>query len=350
MKSHGIIPPLSFRDERFMRMAIEEAKLGIGKTAPNPAVGAVLVKNGRLLTKGYHHAAGMPHAEIEALRQVTTTQSQGATIYITLEPCSSHGRTPPCTEAIIAAGIKKVIYGATDPDARHQGRAARVLRAAGIEVVMGYLDERCSALNTHWNHLQTTRLPWIIAKAGMSLDGHLDSPPHRRWITSAQSRKETMKLRASVEAILVGGETVRTDDPSLTIRGIKLTKGTPQPWRVVWTRSGDLPPNAKIFTDKHRERTLVFTGKSLHTVLKELGKRGISSVLIEGGGRTLGEAFDKRLIDEIRFYIAPIVQGGSVPAVAGRYRSMGRPIRLSKVIYTRIGSDLVISANVLKKG
>lgn len=329
-------------------MAIREAKLATGKTAPNPCVGAVLVKNGQLLAKGYHQAAGLPHAEIEVLRQVTEKQSCGATIYITLEPCSSHGRTPPCTEAIMAAGIKRVIYGATDPDARHQGRAAKFLRKAGIEVVKGLLEKECAALNTHWNHRLFTGFPWIIAKAGMSLDGFLDSPPHRRWITSTASRREAMKLRASVEAILVGGGTVRADNPALTIRGIKLSKDHLQPWRVVWSRSGDLPPHAQIFTDKHRDRTLVFTGKSLRAVLKELAKRSISSVLIEGGSETLGEAFDRKLVDEIRFFIAPIIQGGSVSAVKGKGRSIKNALHLTNVTYTKIGSDVMISGSIKK--
>lgn len=330
-----------------MRRAIEEARLGIGKTAPNPAVGAVLVKNGRLLATGYHHAAGLPHAEIETLRQVTPAQAHGATLYITLEPCSSHGRTPPCTEAIITSGIKRVVYGATDPDARHRGRAAKLLRAAGIEVLEGLLDKECAALNTHWNHRILTGLPWVIAKAGMSLDGRIDSPPHRRWITSNASRKEAMRLRSSVEAILVGGATVRTDDPALTIRGIRLPKGHPQPWRVIWSRSGDLPKEAKVFTDKHHERTLVFIGKSLRAVLKELGKQGISSVLIEGGGTTLGEAFARTLVDEIRFFIAPVIQGGRIPVLGGETIS---PAHLNEVSYQKIGSDVMISGMVKKKG
>lgn len=335
-----------------MRTAMEEAKLGTGKTAPNPVVGAVLVKNGRLLAKGHHHAAGMPHAEIEVLNQVTSSQLKGATLYITLEPCSSHGRTPPCTEAIINAGIKRVVYGATDTDPRHRGKAAAILRKAGIEVFSDFLAAECSALNLHWNHRIATGFPWVIAKAGMSLDGRLDSPLKlrgRRWITSAKSRKEAMKLRASVEAILVGGGTVRTDDPALTIRGIKVTKGHPQPWRVVWTRSGDLPKTAQILTDKHRDRTLVFTGKSLRAVLKELGKRGISNVLIEGGGTTLGEAFQKNLVDGIRFFIAPIIQGGKVPTLGGKgFQSLGKSPQLTQVSYTRIGSDVMISGIVKK--
>ncbi len=329
-----------------MRMALEEARLGLGKTAPNPVVGALLAKNGRLLAKGYHHAAGLPHAEIETLRQVTAAQAVGATLYITLEPCSSHGRTPPCTEAIIAAGIKRVVYGATDPDSRHQGRAAKILREAGIEVVSGLLASECAALNTHWNHRVSTGFPWVIAKAGLSLDGRLDSPPHRRWITSAASRRETMHLRSSVEAILVGGATLRTDDPALTIRGIKLPKEHPQPWRVVWSRSGDLPEQSQLFTDKHQERTLVFIGKSLRAVLKELGKRGISSVLIEGGGTTLGQAFGKKLVDEIRFFIAPVIQGGKISVLGDQALS---PVKLTEITYKKIASDVMISGKVKRE-
>ena len=176
-------------DERFMRLAIKEASRALGLTAPNPAVGAVIVKNGRVLAKGYHHAAGLPHAEIEALKKLPPSRSKGTTLYVTLEPCSSHGRTPPCTKAIMASGISHVVYGATDPDKRHRGRASKILKKAGISVTESILEEECAALNTHWNHRSTTGMPWVIAKAALSLDGRIDSPPHRRWITSAASLK-----------------------------------------------------------------------------------------------------------------------------------------------------------------
>ena len=350
-------------DERFMRLAIKEASRALGLTAPNPIVGAVIVKNGRVIAKGYHHAAGLPHAEIEAIRKLEdrrwkigdrshpkllTPNSQlpaaGSTLYVTLEPCSSHGKTPPCTEAIIGAGVLRVVYGATDPDKRHLGRAAKILRKAGIEVTEGILSRECAALNSHWNHLASTGLPWIITKAGISLDGRIDSPLHRRWITSAASRREAMRLRASVEAILVGGGTVRADDPSLTIRGIKLPKGHPQPWRVVWSRTGKIPRKSKLLTDTHRARTLVLSSMTLRKVLQELGKRGISSVLIEGGGKTLGEAFRRKLVDEVRFFIAPVIQGGSVPAVSSLISSA----HLTDTSYTKIGSDVMISGKVKK--
>jgi diaminohydroxyphosphoribosylaminopyrimidine deaminase/5-amino-6-(5-phosphoribosylamino)uracil reductase len=341
-------------DERFMRLAIKEASRALGCTAPNPAVGAVIVKNGQIMAKGYHQAAGLPHAEIEALAKagfIPHSQSpiphhlKGATLYVTLEPCSSHGRTPPCTEAIIAAGIIRVVYGATDPDKRHRGSAARILKKAGIAVTEGILEEECTALNTSWNHRATTGMPWVIAKAALSLDGRIDSPlhlPSRRWITSATSRKAGMHLRAKVEAILVGGATVRTDNPSLTVRGIKLPKGHSQTWRVVWSRSGTLPKKSKLLTDAHRKRTLVFSAMTLRKALQELGKRGISSVLIEGGGQTLGEAFKAKLVDEVRFFIAPVIQGGKVPAVSARIS----PAHLTDVYYTKIGSDVMISGRI----
>ena len=353
-------------DERFMRLAIKEASRALGRTAPNPAVGAVLVKGGKIIARGHHRAAGLPHAEIEAFKelearswklgkrkagaekppQLPTPNFQlpaaGSTLYVTLEPCSSHGKTPPCTEAIIAAGIGRVVYGATDPDKRHRGRAAKILRKAGIEVTEGTLSRECAALNSHWNHRASTGLPWVIAKAGMSLDGRIDSPPRRRWITSAASRKEAMRLRASVEAILVGGGTVRADDPALTIRGIKLQKNHPQPWRIVWSRSGKIPKKSQLLTDTHRARTLVFTDMTLRKVLRELAKRGISSVLIEGGGHTLGEAFKRNLVDEVRFFIAPVIQGGNVPAVSGHIT----PAHLEDVTFKKIGSDVMISGRV----
>jgi diaminohydroxyphosphoribosylaminopyrimidine deaminase/5-amino-6-(5-phosphoribosylamino)uracil reductase len=328
-----------------MRTAIAEAAKGSGKTFPNPAVGAVIVSGGKIISRGFHHAAGLPHAEIEALRGIAPGQTLGATLYVTLEPCSSHGKTPPCTGALIASGIGRVVYGATDPDKRHRGRAARILNNAGIQVAGGVLSEECAALNPHWNHRHSTGMPWVIAKAGMSLDGRIDSPPRRRWITSAASRHEAMHLRASVEAVLVGGGTVRTDDPSLTVRGIRLPRGVPQPWRVVWTKGGNLPKTSRLLTDPHRHRTIILSGMSLRAALKELARRGISSVLIEGGGSTLGEAFARKLVDEVRFFIAPIVQGGNVATLGERGLP---PVILKDAVHTRIGADVMVSALVGK--
>ena len=332
-------------DLKMMRLALKEAQKGIGNTSPNPAVGAVLVKNGRVLAKGWHQAAGCPHAEIEALRSLKNKSSaKGATIYVTLEPCSTHGRTPPCCESIIASGITRVVYGARDPNPQNAGRADTILRQSGIEVLSGVMELECASLNRAWNKWIHTGLPYVVAKTGMSLDGRIGSPKGRRWITSEASRKDAMQLRATSGAILVGAETVRADNPSLTVRGIPVKQ---QPLRVVWSRSGNLPSDCRLLTDEHREKTLLFDGKSLREVLQDLGRRGIEQVLIEGGGRTLGEAFDEGLVDHIVFYVAPVLIGGETPSVGGSgVENNESAIRLLNPTYTRIGDDIRIEGAV----
>lgn len=333
-------------DIPFMKAALAEARKGAGRTHPNPAVGAVVVKNGRILSKGWHHAAGMPHAEIEAIARLKKlSDARGATLYVTLEPCSTHGRTPPCTQAIIDAGICRLVYGARDPNPLHAGRADRILKKAGVAVSSGVMEQECALLNEAWNKWISTGLPFVVAKAGMSLDGCIVSPPGRRWITSEESRFDAMKLRATCDAILVGGQTVRTDNPKLTVRGIPRAA---QPLRVVWTRSGNLPSRCHLFTDAFRQKTLVYRDKLLREVLQDLAGKGVARLLIEGGGHTLGKAFDLGLVDRVVFYIAPVLTGGGVPAVAGLgagSNEEGR--RLDRVTYRRIGPDLRIEGRVL---
>jgi diaminohydroxyphosphoribosylaminopyrimidine deaminase/5-amino-6-(5-phosphoribosylamino)uracil reductase len=332
-------------DEEFMREAIREARKGAGATHPNPAVGAVIVSGQIIVAKGWHRAAGSPHAEIEALKRARR-RARGATLYVTLEPCSTQGRTPPCTRAIIEAGLTRVVYGATDPNRKHSGRAAAFLSRAGIEVHAGVLAGPCAALNLEWNKWISTGMPYVIAKAAMTLDGRINSPPESRWITSEASRHDAMKLRSRVQAILVGGGTVRADDPQLTVRGISPSS---QPLRVVWTRSGQLPASARIFTDEHRDRTIVLTGISLGSALRELGSQEVASVLIEGGGRVLGEAFDSSLVDEVCFYMAPILVGGAIPVTSGRgVRDNEHAVRLSSVQFKRIGSEVRLTGTVLR--
>ncbi len=334
-------------DDKFMRRALAEARKGAGKTTPNPAVGAVIVKAGRVLATGYHRAAGEPHAEIEAIRALKNPgQARGATIYVTLEPCSTRGRTPPCTDAIVRHGFARVVYGATDPNPAHAGRAAALLRAAGIAVDIGILHAECHALNTAWNHWIRTGSPYVIAKCGLSLDGRIGSHPESRWITSAESRRDAMQLRSSVDAILVGGGTVRADNPMLTVR---LGNGEGrQPWRVVWSRSGDIPPDCHLLADAHRDRTLLFERQSLKEVLAALGRLEIVSVLIEGGGFTLGKAVDENLVHEVVFYMAPQILGGGIPAIGGlgvESIALGRHLR--DVAYTQIGNDIKIAGKLL---
>ena len=331
-------------DEKFMRLALREAARGIGLTSPNPVVGAVIVKGGRVLAKGLHRAAGGPHAEIEALRALRNpSRACGATIYVTLEPCCTHGRTPPCTDAILAAGFSRVVVGATDPNPRHAGRAFAILEKAGVRVTHGVLAAECTVLNAAFNKWITTGLPLVIAKAGLSLDGRLARPHGEgQWLTSAASRMDAMKLRASVDAILVGAGTVLADNPRLTLRGVRGR----QPLRVVLAGRRPLPPGAHLFCDEHRGRTVVYRGKTLRQVLRDLARRGCTSVMIEGGGSLLGAAFDARLVDRVRFYFAPLLCGG--PAVIGA-TGAGDPatgLRLENVVHRRIGPDLCVCADV----
>jgi diaminohydroxyphosphoribosylaminopyrimidine deaminase/5-amino-6-(5-phosphoribosylamino)uracil reductase len=332
-------------DIKFLTAALREAEKGSGLTHPNPAVGAMVVKNGKILSRGWHHSAGCPHAEIEALGGLRkATDAGGATLYVTLEPCSTHGRTPPCTDAIIRAGIRRVVYGARDPNPSHAGRADGILKKAGISVTRGIMAKECALLNEAWNKWIATGFPFVIAKAGMSLDGCISTPPGRKWITSEESRFDAMKLRAGCGAILVGGETVRTDNPRLTIRGIPSVS---QPWRVIWTKSGKLPRKSHLFTDTFRDKTLVFKNLPLREVLRDLGGRGVEKVLIEGGGQTLGEAFDQRLVDRVVFYVAPVLMGGRVPGIAGNGVGSNREgIRLEDVCYQQTGPDLKIEGLV----
>lgn len=326
-----------------MREAILEAKRGMGWTSPNPIVGALIVRKGHIIGRGFHRKAGCAHAEIEALRSLKSFETaRGAELFVTLEPCSTQGRTPPCTDTLVHTGLARVIYGATDPNPQHAGRANAILRRAGIEVTTGVLEEECLLLNEGWNKWIRTQMPFVIAKAAMTLDGRIASHPKRRWITSVASRKNAMILRASVDAILIGGETVRVDNPRLTLRGVP---ARPQPWRVVWTHKRPLPANAKIFTDRYRDRTLVFQGKSLKEILHSLGTRGVSSVLIEGGGTVLGMALDQGLIDKFCFYYAPTCLGGNVPAIGGiGVPSPEQALHLVRATYTRLGEDLRLDA------
>jgi diaminohydroxyphosphoribosylaminopyrimidine deaminase/5-amino-6-(5-phosphoribosylamino)uracil reductase len=324
-------------DEHYMRLAIVEARKGLGRTSPNPTVGAVIVSAaGRVIARGYHQAAGQPHAEIEALKALRRADSaRGATLYVTLEPCSTKGRTPPCTDAILDAAFARVVIGTIDPNPAHAGRGLRILQRKGVEVHSGVLRSECEALNPGFNKWILNRIPLVVAKAGLSLDGRLTRPPgESRWLTGPQARADAHGLRASVDAILIGANTLRTDNPHLTVRGVKNAR---QPWRVVLTQSGNLPRGARLFTDKHRERTLVYRREKgatrvdvfrsdsttfessffwrkpslLEGVLQHLGDREVTSVMIEGGSRVLSEAFDAHLVDRVQFYMAPLICGGT---------------------------------------
>src|SRR5437764_1750702 len=218
-------------EERFMRVALGLARQGYGMTSPNPMVGAVLVKGGKIIGRGWHRRAGEPHAEIEALRDAERRghNVRGATLYVTLEPCSTYGRTPPCTEAIGGAGIRKVVAGATDPNPRHAGAGFERLRRAGVQVTTGVLEQECNSLNEAFNHWIVQRTPLVTVKAAMTMDGKIATAAgESKWITGEEARAYGMRLRQGADAILVGVNTIVADDPSLTARKVQSAKSKVQ--------------------------------------------------------------------------------------------------------------------------
>ena len=342
------------QDERFMRLALSEAAKGVGQTSPNPAVGAVIVRGGRVVARGYHHGAGLPHAEVEALHALRRASlARGATLYVTLEPCSTFGRTPPCTGAILQAGLARVVIGATDPNPRHAGRAVELLRAGGVAVTSGVLATECARLNRAFNKWIVTGEPWVIAKAALTRDGALTHAPGKggkaRWLSGLRSRRHAHRQRALVDAILIGAGTLRADNPRLTVRGIR---GAPrQPWRVVLTRRGELPADAHLFTDAWRERTLVFRRRSLQAVLATLGRRQITSVLIEGGTQVLDAAFAAGVVDEVQWYVTPWPAGAGAPRLRMNNRQ-GQPVSVATetIQVERLGVDTFLRAEVRRDG
>ena len=329
-------------DERFMQIALREAQKSLGQTSPNPAVGAVLVIKNRIVARGRHRQAGAPHAETECLQSFRRTVPKNATLYVTLEPCSTKGRTGPCTDQIIRSGVRSVVIGATDPNPRHRGRGIELLREAGIEVRTGVLAEECAALNEAFNKWIATGIPFVIAKCGMTLDGRLTRRKNEsRWITGTAARRHAQILRAQSDAILVGAETIRIDNPRLTVRNRSRSR---QPARVIITRSGKIPRNAHVLTDRFAKNTHVYRNETLPAILADLGTKEITSVVIEGGGEILGQALDERLIDKVQIYVAPIFAGGSVPAFGGKGAPRARDSgHLERTRFEKIGTDICVT-------
>jgi diaminohydroxyphosphoribosylaminopyrimidine deaminase/5-amino-6-(5-phosphoribosylamino)uracil reductase len=326
-------------DRRYLRRALELAQCGSGLTLPNPRVGAVLVRGGRVIGEGWHQRAGAPHAEVHAVADAKKRGHPvaGATLYVTLEPCSTHGRTPPCTELILREKIARVVFAATDPNPAHAGAATRLLRSAGVAVSSGLLADEAAALNRDFNWWIVRRRPWVVAKIALSLDGRITTPPgDDRWLTSPAARAIAHELRWESDAILIGAETARRDNPRLTIR-LPGHKGKVQPWRIVVTRSGKLPRHLHLFSDRRRDRTLVFQNQPLEEIIAALGAWDISHLLIEGGGQILTEALRKNLVNEVAFFIAPAVMGTLPRAL----KKLDAPLRLREVSYRSVGPDLL---------
>lgn len=370
-------------NEKYLRLALQLARRGYGLTSPNPMVGAVLVKRARVIGRGWHHHAGLPHAEIEALRdaQKRGHSARGATLYVTLEPCSTHGRTPPCTDAIIAAGIAKVVVGATDPNPRHSGHGFKILRRAGIATAHGILGDECERLNEAFNHWIVHHTPFVMVKAAMTLDGKIATANgESKWITGEKARALGMTLRQGADAILVGVNTILADNPSLTFRPARAAGANRKPLRrIVLDSLARTPLNATVVRDELARLTTIVVSKDapknrvvalakranvivapvvkngrldVRWLLKKLGAEDVTSLLVEGGGETNASFLLNGLAQRVAFFYAPKILGGrdSLKAVAGTgVKNLSAAIRLRDVEWKKVGEDLLMTAMVAAK-
>ena len=359
---------------RFMRMALREARKGLGRTSPNPCVGAVIVQDNTVISRGYHKKAGTPHAEIHALRKAGE-KAVGATLYVTLEPCSHTGRTPPCSHAVAAAGIKKVVLGMEDPNPLVSGSGNRYLRKQGVEVLTGILEDECRELNLPFIKHISSGKPFVVMKAGMSLDGRLsyrDGHPGR--MTGEQSLRTLHRLRNSHDAILVGRGTVEADNPSLTTR--QVTNGR-DPVRVVLDTLLKISLQSKLLHLDSSAPTLLFCSQSadpqkrkvlssmenvsvltvrkrkdggldLDAVLTTLGQMGICSLLVEGGAEVHSSFLVQGLVDRVVLFVAPLFAGSSGTPLLSNFSIQDRDQAptLENVKYRRCGEDLLVQGDL----
>ena len=362
-----------------MVQALSLAKLALGSVSPNPAVGAVIVNNDVVVGQGYTQPAGSEHAEIMALQQAGE-QARGGTMYVTLEPCCHYGRTPPCSQAIIDSGISEVHLAMLDPNPLVSGRGKEEIEQEGIKTYVGKHEEEAREINEAHIKFITTGMPFVTAKFAMSLDGKIATKSgDSKWISSEESRKQVHNLRYITDAIMVGVNTVLTDDPLLTCRCCGGRGGTArkQPLRVVVDGKGRTPPTARLISEPGK--TLLALGKSimpnearafakagaeiielpsaeglvdLEGLLENLGKREITSVLVEGGGLLLGSMFDRGLVDKVIAFIAPIIIGGNEAktAVGGEgVDKVANSPRLERINLEKFGEDLMVSGYVVPK-
>jgi len=363
---------MSVNDEKFMEMALRLAKRGISSVEPNPAVGAIIIKANQIIGRGWHKKFGGPHAEINALEDCRTlgVTPNGATMYVTLEPCSHQGKTGPCTEAIISAGIAKVFVAMIDPSEHASGRGIEQLRQAGIEVHTGICEAQAKMLNAPFVKFTTTGKCWVTLKWAQSIDGKVawaDGIDDRRWISNEHSRRDTHKLRRRAQAILVGINTVIADDPLLTPRPDKGKK----PARIVMDSFLRIPPDCQLLTTIDQGPIIIFTSQqslrtsphvaqeltdkgvellsypdthgrsNLHFLLAELSERGIAQLLVEGGPTVLTSFLKEDLADEIIVYIAPKILGSqSSVGITKPMAELSQAVGLHNVEIDRFGDDI----------
>ncbi len=359
----------SAEDARWMRRALRLAARGC--PSPNPQVGAVLVRDGRVVGEGYHHQAGGPHAEIWALR-AAGEQARNSTLYVTLEPCCHQGRTPPCTEAIIAAGVRRVVAAMVDPFPQVSGRGLEQLRAAGLEVEVGQLEDEARRLNEGYLKRIATGLPFVSLKAAMSLDGKIATASgESQWITGEKARVVAHRLRAEHDAILTGVETVLADDPRLTVRHLRGRN----PRRIVADSRARTPSSARLLTvdtqppiiavteaaPAERQEALTAAGAEvwvlparegrvdLEALLRRLAEEGVQRLLLEAGGTLTASALAAGLVDRVYFFIAPCLLGGAdarTPVEGAGVQSLGERHCLRDMHVRRIGDDLLVIGDV----
>lgn len=373
---HNRPAPKGFSAEefKFMRLALRLAVRGKGRTSPNPAVGAVVVRKGKVVGRGWHRRSGEAHAEVHAIEQAGAA-ARGAAIYVTLEPCCTYGRTPPCTDALIRAGIKKVIVAALDPNPRHQGRGVATLRRRGLVVRVGLMGKEASALNEDFAKFITTGLPFTTAKVAMSLDGKIATAQgDSRWISGVESRRRAHLGRYYADAILVGRKTVVRDDPRLTAR--RDGREIKAPCRIILDSRAEIPLDVKLLRPPDASRTIIAVTDSaprgriaklealgarvvrcssregrvsLKSLWRRLGRMGIMSVLIEGGGETIASALDAGVVDRMKVFIAPKIIGGRTAPTPVGGKGIARvadALPIKNVTVTRCGEDILVSGYV----
>lgn len=339
--------------QRFMQRALELALKAKGQTSPNPMVGAVIVRGGKIIAEGFHKKAGTDHAEIVALKKLRGKNTKRATLYVTMEPCSIHGKTPPCVPAIVEAGIEKVVVGARDPNPKVNGRGIRWLKKKGVEVVEGVLGEECAAMNRPFQKWITTGLPYVTVKVAMSADAKIAGGNGKsKWITNALSRKYVHQLRSEVDAVLIGAGTLRADDPRLTVRRGRSKNGK-QPMAVVAGSSNGVSRKARIFRAKNREVFFASNGGGrvdLKSLLKTLARKNVTHLLVEGGGKIFSSFIGRGLADRLVVCMAPKFLGEKALSWLSELppETMKKRLAMKNVSLSVLDNDVLIEGEFRK--